>query len=275
MTLTVAHARTLLALWRSALDFDRFDVLSFDCYGTLIDFEAGVLAALRPILARHGVALADDALLEVYGALKLPVERGPFRPFREVLLRTMERFGQRFGFAPTPGERTALAESLADWTRSRTTSRRSPSSGGISARQPSRTSTTTCSRGARGSSARRSRRSSPRGRPGTTSGCPTTSTTCSHASAAPRGACSTPTRASATTSGGRGAAVAQCRARLGDQHDRQRGCVHTSVSGVRRRYPSCPHPGAIQSLARLVRTAAKFSVWARGVQHPRPDRAKK
>jgi hypothetical protein len=88
MTLTVARARTLLALWRSALDF-----------------EAGVLAALRPILARHGVALADDALLEAYGALKLPVERGPFQPFREDLLRTMELFGQRFGFAPTPVRR--------------------------------------------------------------------------------------------------------------------------------------------------------------------------
>lgn len=97
------------------LDFDRFDILSFDCYGTLIDFEVGVLAALRPILARHGVALPDDALLEAYGALKLPLEREPFQPFREVLLRTMDRFGQRFNFDPTPDERAALVESLADW----------------------------------------------------------------------------------------------------------------------------------------------------------------
>lgn len=100
----------------ATLDFDRFDFLSFDCYGTLIDFEAGVLAALRPLLVRHGVALPDDELLETYGALKLPIEREqPFQPFREVLLRTMDRIGERFGFAPTPGERAALVASLADW----------------------------------------------------------------------------------------------------------------------------------------------------------------
>src|SRR5438067_2077212 len=57
----------------AALDFGRFEVLSFDCFGTLIDFERGVLTALRPILDRHGVALSDDELLETYGALKLPV----------------------------------------------------------------------------------------------------------------------------------------------------------------------------------------------------------
>src|SRR6476469_5748227 len=99
----------------AALEFGRFDVLSFDCYGTLIDFEYGVLTALRPILAQHGAALSDDELLETYGEFKLSVERKPFRSFREVLLQTMDRFGQRFGFEPTPGVRSALVASLADW----------------------------------------------------------------------------------------------------------------------------------------------------------------
>src|SRR5689334_2523950 len=39
----------------AALDFDRFDVLTFDCYGTLIDWEAGILAALHAPLAAHGI----------------------------------------------------------------------------------------------------------------------------------------------------------------------------------------------------------------------------
>ncbi len=83
--------------------FRRFEVLSFDCFGTLIDFERGVLTALRPILERRGVALSDDELLETYAALKLPIERSsPFKPFREVLLRTMDSIGRRFGFEPTP-----------------------------------------------------------------------------------------------------------------------------------------------------------------------------
>jgi 2-haloacid dehalogenase len=46
------------------LDFGRFQVLTFDCYGTLIDWEIGLLAAMRPILERHGVEAGDDELLE-------------------------------------------------------------------------------------------------------------------------------------------------------------------------------------------------------------------
>jgi 2-haloacid dehalogenase len=99
----------------AALDFRRFDVLSFDCYGTLIDFEQGVLPVLHPILARYGVALSDDQLLETYAQLKLAIERAPFRPFRDVLLQTMDSFGRRFNFEPTSGERSALVDSLADW----------------------------------------------------------------------------------------------------------------------------------------------------------------
>jgi 2-haloacid dehalogenase len=100
----------------AALDFRRFEVLCFDCFGTLIDFERGVLAALRPILERRGVAPSDDELLETYGALKLPIERSsPFKPFREVLLRTMDSVGQRFGFEPTPAERSALVDTIGDW----------------------------------------------------------------------------------------------------------------------------------------------------------------
>ena len=37
------------------MDFGRFEILTFDCYGTLIDWEAGILGALRPLLARHGI----------------------------------------------------------------------------------------------------------------------------------------------------------------------------------------------------------------------------
>jgi 2-haloacid dehalogenase len=100
----------------TALDFRRFEVLSFDCFGTLIDFERGVLTALRPILDRRGVALSDDELLETYAELKLPIEQSsPFKPFREVLLRTMDSIGPRFGFEPTPAERSVLVDTIGDW----------------------------------------------------------------------------------------------------------------------------------------------------------------
>lgn len=97
------------------LDFDRFTYLTFDCYGTLIDWERGILAALRPVLDRHANALPDEQVLERYAALESAAERGPYRPYRDVLAAVMDGFGAWLGFAPSPEERTALAASVADW----------------------------------------------------------------------------------------------------------------------------------------------------------------
>ena len=43
-----------------------FSTLTFDCYGTLIDWEAGIVAALGPWSARHGLGLDDAALLDAF-----------------------------------------------------------------------------------------------------------------------------------------------------------------------------------------------------------------
>ena len=61
----------------AAIDFDRFDVLTFDCYGTLIDWEAGILAALRAMPASAGLDATDDDLLERYARAEADVEAGP------------------------------------------------------------------------------------------------------------------------------------------------------------------------------------------------------
>ena len=69
----------------TTLDFDAFDVLTFDCYGTLIDWEAGLLAALRPPLAARGIEAPADTLLEAFARHEAEIEAGPYRPYREVL----------------------------------------------------------------------------------------------------------------------------------------------------------------------------------------------
>jgi 2-haloacid dehalogenase len=67
-----------------AVDFGAYEVLTFDCYGTLIDWEAGLLAALREALP--GAAdVDDDALLETYARHEAEAEKPPYRSYREVL----------------------------------------------------------------------------------------------------------------------------------------------------------------------------------------------
>jgi 2-haloacid dehalogenase len=98
-----------------ALDFSRKAVLTFDCYGTLIDWEAGILAAVRPILRAHGVEAGDDQVLELFARLESAAEAGPYRPYAQILASVMRGLGQRLGFAPGPAEVGALAASVGDW----------------------------------------------------------------------------------------------------------------------------------------------------------------
>jgi 2-haloacid dehalogenase len=97
------------------LDFSRFEILTFDCYGTLIDWETGILSALRPIVSAHGKKLDDAALLKLYGDFEQRAEHGPFHPYREILQSVVRQFGAELGFIPTAEEARSLPASLPAW----------------------------------------------------------------------------------------------------------------------------------------------------------------
>lgn len=100
---------------RLTLDFSRFRVVTFDCYGTLIDWETGILGALRPILSGHGAQLEDAEILRLYGEVEAEEEAGQYREYREVLQSLVRGLGSRLGFTPTPQEQQSLPESLRNW----------------------------------------------------------------------------------------------------------------------------------------------------------------
>jgi 2-haloacid dehalogenase len=97
------------------LDFTRFKILTFDCYGTMIDWESGIFAALRPILAAHNQKITDSALLELYSELEASAEAEDFLRYRDVLQSVVRGFGKRLGFSPTEAEVRSLPESLKNW----------------------------------------------------------------------------------------------------------------------------------------------------------------
>ncbi len=97
------------------VDFDAFDVLTFDCYGTLIDWETGLLAGLRVVLDVRGIAADDEALLETYAGLEATAEAGPYRTYREVLGVGLRGVCGGLGFEPTEAEVAAFGGSVADW----------------------------------------------------------------------------------------------------------------------------------------------------------------
>ena len=98
-----------------SLDFDAFDVLTFDCYGTLIDWEAGILAALRGPMASHGVVAPDDELLETFARHEAEAEAGPYRRYREVLGGVLTAMVAEAGGTATADEVATFGGSVVDW----------------------------------------------------------------------------------------------------------------------------------------------------------------
>ena len=99
----------------TTLDLSRFEVLTFDCYGTLIDWEAGILAALRPVLAARGVSAPDEDLLERYARHEAVIEAGPYLRYRDVLARAMRGVCGELGVEPTAAEAAAFGDSVGAW----------------------------------------------------------------------------------------------------------------------------------------------------------------
>lgn len=97
------------------LDFESFDALTFDCYGTLIDWEAGILAAIATLAEGASTELSDEDLLELFGRIEAKAEHGPFRKYREVLVDVASGLRRELGLSPDADAASAFAGSVADW----------------------------------------------------------------------------------------------------------------------------------------------------------------
>jgi 2-haloacid dehalogenase len=98
------------------IDLSAAEVLTFDCYGTLIDWETGIAGALQPVLAAHGTPLERDQLLELYAGVEAEMEQHvPFRSYRTVLGEVVKEIGIRLGWTPSAAECEVLSASLPDW----------------------------------------------------------------------------------------------------------------------------------------------------------------
>jgi 2-haloacid dehalogenase len=92
----------------------QFKALSFDCYGTLIDWETGIVEALRPLGERAGISA--EQVLEAYGPVEHEVQEAfPALRYSELLGKVHERLSQRFGLKPNAAEAAAFGASVGDW----------------------------------------------------------------------------------------------------------------------------------------------------------------
>jgi 2-haloalkanoic acid dehalogenase type II len=91
-----------------------YDLITFDCYGTLIDWESGILSAFSAEAERRGVNSVGPSLMDQYHEIEAQVETGEFMRYRDVLTTSAARLTQQLGWPA--GNDAFLADSLPSWT---------------------------------------------------------------------------------------------------------------------------------------------------------------
>ena len=98
------------------LDLTKFKALSFDCYGTLIDWETGIAAVLRPWAREQGLELSDEQLLRAYGRNEGAAQREtPSALYPEILAAAFRSTGEQLGAVVSDGWAERLGGSVGDW----------------------------------------------------------------------------------------------------------------------------------------------------------------
>ncbi|WCM23019.1 haloacid dehalogenase type II [Paraburkholderia bryophila] len=93
-----------------------FKALTFDCYGTLIDWERGITAALTPLVERAGKPLTRDEVLEAHARHESQQQRyTPEMPYSDLLAVVFRRLAEEWGVHATANEAAAYGQSVKQW----------------------------------------------------------------------------------------------------------------------------------------------------------------
>jgi 2-haloalkanoic acid dehalogenase type II len=93
-----------------------FKILTLDCYGTLIDWETGILNALQPLLQKSSLRLSDDELLEIFARHEVEQEaQTPAMLYRDVLTIVHDRIAKELRIKTSDEENKAFGYSVKNW----------------------------------------------------------------------------------------------------------------------------------------------------------------
>ena len=93
-----------------------FKALTFDCYGTLIDWEAGIIAGLQPLTSRLGGALTRNAILHAHARHESAQQiQTPGKRYSDILALVYQRLAQEWGVAAAPEEGVVYGQSVKNW----------------------------------------------------------------------------------------------------------------------------------------------------------------
>jgi 2-haloacid dehalogenase len=93
-----------------------FKALTFDCYGTLIDWETGILSGLRLLVEKADITLTRDQILEIFAQNESAQEvETPAMPYSQLLSIVYKRIARTWGVAVTNEQANSFGASIPDW----------------------------------------------------------------------------------------------------------------------------------------------------------------
>jgi 2-haloalkanoic acid dehalogenase type II len=92
-----------------------YDVITFDCYGTLVDWEGGITRAFAEVAADEGLVVDPQAVLAVHAEIEPRIQSTGYRSYREVLRQTATLIAERLGWSVSEDRAAFLADSLPTW----------------------------------------------------------------------------------------------------------------------------------------------------------------
>jgi 2-haloacid dehalogenase len=97
------------------LDYSGFEAITFDCYGTLIDWETGLADAFRPVLTAHAITADAEDVIARYARYEAEAEAGPYQRYRDVVAAGLRGAAGELGFTPDEAEVAAFSAAVGEW----------------------------------------------------------------------------------------------------------------------------------------------------------------
>jgi len=97
------------------MDFKQFEILSFDCYGTLIDWRSSVLKIIQPVLLEYSIDLTEKEAFHLFLEADKGIISNDYITYRDVLVRVMENIGKSLSLNLQEGDKSCLVDRFGDW----------------------------------------------------------------------------------------------------------------------------------------------------------------
>jgi 2-haloalkanoic acid dehalogenase type II len=94
---------------------NKFEWVTFDCYGTLIDWDAGIRSFLSELVSRKGISAEIESLHQRWEAIQFELIQREYRPYKEILRLSLEATLREFGIPYEPEDGDAFAASMPTW----------------------------------------------------------------------------------------------------------------------------------------------------------------